>query len=76
MFYFPWQGDYNDMLLGKLINPLQCLMQAVTVLVQTWAGQGVIPQVRDLKIKSAAAFGSGGAPSCSGFGVSASVTVG
>ncbi|KAI8477082.1 MAG: hypothetical protein J3K34DRAFT_399332 [Monoraphidium minutum] len=44
LFYLPWQGDYNDMLLSKILNPLNCLTQAATIFLQTWAGLGLIPQ--------------------------------
>lgn len=35
------------MLLAKLLNPLNCLMQAVTVVAQTWAGLGLVPLVSE-----------------------------
>jgi hypothetical protein len=45
MFYLPWQGDYNDVLLSKILNPLNCISQLATIFLQTWAGLGLIPQV-------------------------------
>lgn len=33
-------------MLAKLMNPLNCLVQAVTVIVQTWGSIGIIPTVR------------------------------
>ena len=47
LFYYPWQGDYTDVMLAKLLNPLNCLMQAATVIVQQWGSLGgLIPSVR------------------------------
>ena len=46
MFYLPWQYDVNDSWVGKVLNPMNCLSQAATLFLQTWAGMGLIPQVR------------------------------
>jgi hypothetical protein len=49
LFTWPWQADYNNALAAKLLNPLNCLGQAATVVLQTWGSNMGIPNVRAFK---------------------------